>query len=80
MAFRTGIPQRVIYYILITIKIKLKTYYSFFDLINIRRPIIVKIPPKIIVRLTASENKKYAIMEAITGSPNGKDATTVGCT
>ena len=45
-----------------------------------KSPIIVRNPPKIIEIPTASENKKYAVIDAIIGSHNGKDATIVGWT
>jgi len=48
-------------------------------LTNVKRPNIVNIPPNIIEKPTPSENKKYAITDAIIGSPKGNEATMVGC-
>ena len=54
-------------------------FYFFWDWVIINRPIIVIRPPnKIYVFIIWPGKIKYAINEAINGSPRGIDATTVG--
>ena len=54
-------------------------FYFFWDWVIINRPIIVIQPPnKIYVLIIWPGKIKYAINEAIKGSPRGIDATTVG--
>ena len=54
-------------------------FYFFWFWVIKNKPNIVIIPPKTIYALMIWPGKiKYAIIDAIKGSPNGIEATTVG--